>query len=129
MSFCARFTSRRSDGEVYISLRSVCGGWLHRGYGNSSVFGYALPKAPPECNLALQHKLNDVYFPRKRDAQLSPISNPVVSHFMNQSPGLWFFPLTIAQSLFFSFFFYMDPAVRCSQSKHLSEKHTADTAI
>lgn len=34
--FCARSSSRRSDGEVYISLRSVCGR-LHRGRGNVSV--------------------------------------------------------------------------------------------
>lgn len=66
-----------------------------------SVFPSALYKAPPQCNLASQCRLNDHIF-QEKDVQLSRISNPVVSHFMNQRLGLWFFPLTIAHALFFS---------------------------
>lgn len=65
-----------------------------------SVFPRVLYKAPPPCNLASQCRLNDHIF-QEKDVQLSHISNPVVSHFMNQSLGLWFFPLTIARALFF----------------------------
>lgn len=38
----------------------------------SSVFGYAPRKSPPECNLALQHKLNDHIFPEEKGCAIVP---------------------------------------------------------
>lgn len=86
--------------NVSVWLRWECGSVSRKQcVVHHSVFPYVLYKAPPQCNLASQCRLNDHIF-QEKDVQLSHISNPVVSHFMNQSLGLWFFPLTIAQALF-----------------------------
>lgn len=129
-SLTAKFTFH-SEVSVVAGFTEDMGMFLSNSVVRSPVFGYAPRKAPPECNLALQYKLNDHIFPEEKGYAIVPYQQSCCKPFYESKPRIMVLPTDNCSItlFFFVFFFNMDPGVRCSQSKHLSEKHTADTAI
>lgn len=83
------------------------GMFLSNSVVRSSVFGYALRKAPSECNLALQHKLNDHIFPEEKGCAIVPYQQSCCKPFYESKPRIMVLPTDNSSITYFFYYFFL----------------------